>query len=361
MTSSDAPPDSRSRDDWTLRPYRAGDEGEIMRLFTHVFGRETSEAQWRWKFKTRRWTTENVWIGVHHDRPICHFAAMPARMRVGGCDKDAAVVVDVMTAPDFRRRGLLTTVARSVMQAWAGAGVSFLYGLPNEQWGSRAAAIGLRPMVALRRFVLPLRPQQTLARKLDAPGLARRGWIDAAWSRILDHRLGPNRDVSTRAVEAAGPEFDALWGDCAPAFPITMVRDREWVKWRYFDAPGLGYRVLLAERDGRPAGFAAYRLARTDARVDGLITEIFARPDDAQAWSALLIHAVRAARDAGAENVFALEVPGSPGHHALRRAAFVPARWEFTVQAAPVAGDVAMDALKRAGHWHLSGSDFDVV
>lgn len=364
MTRSDPSPDTRSDDDWTLRPYRAGDETGIRRLFEQVFGRETSEAHWRWKFKTRASAVETVWIGVHEGRPICHFGAIPTRMRVAGRDRDAVVGVDVMTAPDFRRRGLLTSVARRVMEAWAGAGVSFLYGLPNEQWGTRATAIGLQPVATLRRFVLPLRPQQTLARKLHAPRLARPRWIDVAWGRVLDLRLAglaSDRGVSTRGVDAAGPELDGLWNECAPALDVSIVRDREWVQWRYLDAPGFAYRLVLATRDGRPTGYAAYRLAPGLSRVDALIAEIFARPGDASARSALLAHTIRAARDAGAEKVFALEVPGSPGHRALQRAGFLPARWNFTVQAAPLAGDVEMDTLRRAGHWHLSGGDFDVV
>jgi GNAT superfamily N-acetyltransferase len=345
----------------TLRPYRAGDEREIMRLFARVFGRETSAEQWRWKFKARAWPAENVWVAVQDDRPVGHFAAIPARMSVAGREKAAALVVDVMTAPDFRRRGLLTDLARCVMQAWTRAGVSLLYGLPNEQWGSRTRAIGLEPVLRLRRFVLPLAPQQTLSRKLHVSWLARPAWFDAAYGRLLDFRLAPRGDVSTRAIDSIGPEFDALWRSCASEFDTTLVRDREWVQWRYLDAPGAGYRVVLAAREGRPVGYAAYRASRARGRVDGHLAEIFARPGDGPVWSALLSHAVRAARDAGAENVFALEVPGSPGHRALRRLGFVPRRWDFTVQAAPLAGDVPIDTLKRDGCWHLSGSDFDVV
>ncbi len=361
MTRSDPSPDARSSSEWTLRPYRAGDERDIMDLFVRVFGRDTSAEHWRWKFKSRRWPTENVWIGVHDDRPVCHFAAIPTWIRVNGHEVPAAVVVDVMTAPGFRRRGLLTDVARGVMRTWAAAGVSFMYGLPNEQWGSRTAAIGIQPMVALRRFVLPLRPQQTLARKIRAPWLARPAWVDAGYGRLLDLRPRPDDDVPTRAIDAAGPEFDALWGWCAPAFDVTVVRDCEWVQWRYLDAPGVGYRVVLAEREGRPIGYVAYRLVRTQARVDAVVAEVFARPDDAKAWSALLARVIREARGAGAENVFALEVPGSQGHRALRRKGFLRRRWDFTVQAAPLAGDLAVDRLKRPGCWHLSGGDFDVV
>jgi hypothetical protein len=58
--------------------------------------------------------------------------------------------------------------------------------------------------------------------------------------------------------------------------------------------------------------------------------------------------------------MLALEVPGSEGHRALRRAGFWPSRWAFTVQAAPLAGDVSIEGL-RPGQWLLAGGDFDAV
>jgi hypothetical protein len=265
------PPDSPCGH-WTVRPYRPGDEPEILRMFGRVFGRATSPERWRWRFGGAAWSVEPAWVAILDGRPVCHFAAMPTRVQVGGCERAAAAIVDVMTAPDVRRRGLLTEVAQRAMQAWTAAGVSFMYGLPNAQWGSRTTALGIEPVATLRRFVLPLRPQTTLARKLHAPWLARPGWADAAWSRVLDLRLAhswgdaawsrapgrvPDREVSVHAVATAGPEFDALWRACAPASGVTVVRDRERVQWRYLDAPGVGYRVLLASRGDRPVGYAA--------------------------------------------------------------------------------------------------------
>ena len=51
------------------------------------------------------------------------------------------VSVDTMTAPAFRRRGLLTEVAARAYEAWRDAGIAFVIGLPNQQWGSRARAL----------------------------------------------------------------------------------------------------------------------------------------------------------------------------------------------------------------------------
>ena len=41
-----------------------------------------------------------------------------------------------MTDPEYRRQGILTAIARLAYDTWRKAGIPFVLGLPNEQWGS---------------------------------------------------------------------------------------------------------------------------------------------------------------------------------------------------------------------------------
>src|SRR5271163_281274 len=87
----------------SVRAYRDGDEPALVALFESAFGRQISVDHWRWKFK-------------HAGSSMMH-------------------VCDVMTAPDFRRRGLHTQVSRHAYDFWRERGVAFVSGMPNENWG----------------------------------------------------------------------------------------------------------------------------------------------------------------------------------------------------------------------------------
>lgn len=93
---------------WRMRPYRPGDEGALVRLFEDVFRRPMSEAHWRWKLKGLPAPANNVGIAVaSDDTPIFQIGGIPCRYQLPGGEGTVMVAVDAMTAPEFRRKGVL--------------------------------------------------------------------------------------------------------------------------------------------------------------------------------------------------------------------------------------------------------------
>jgi hypothetical protein len=348
---------------WAIRPYRPGDERALVALFERVFGRSISETHWRWKLKQppAPIEIENVWLAVDGDTPIFQYAGIPTRYRLPAGETTAMVSVDTMTAPEFQRRGLLSVVGRVVYDTWRAAGVPFVIGLPNQRWGSRSGALGWQPLFPLQWLVRPLRPEAILARRLKRPALASLAWLGVAWNSFWI--LWQPRDAAfvTRSVERAGPEFDQLWQRCSADTPVSVVRDQAWVNWRYLDAPALGYHVLLAERDGQPVGYAAYRVEAHAAGVAGFVAELFAASADAPARRTLIAETLAALRAAGADNAVTLAVPGSPLERDLRGAGFLYSRGAFGVQIVPLDPALPLDLLRDPQSWNLAGGDFDVI
>jgi hypothetical protein len=369
----------------TIRPYRRGDERAIVALFEQVFGRPISEDHFRWKLGDAAAAstapgTSNVWLAFEDDVPVFHYAAIPARFRLPAGDVTAMVSVDTMTAPARQGRGLLTQVARAVYDGWREAGVPFVIGLPNERWGSRAAALGWRPLFPLRWLTLPLRPEALLARWLGTrlhvgvPAREMAAPLATAarlWRRFNQWRHRDPR-VAVLPVERPDPQLDRLWQRLGSRAAVGVVRDAAWVAWRYCDRriDGGPYRVLLAGRDGTPAGYAAFRMAphrpapgaaSTPALPTGVIADLFADEDDPLAFSALLAAVVDDLDRAGAATVATLALPGSPLEGRLRRAGFLRRRSSFGVQIVPLDATLPMDVLLDPARWIIAGGDFDVV
>jgi hypothetical protein len=345
--------------DWTIRAFRSGDERALTALFGRVFGRAISEEHYRWKLRQPATPVENVWLAIDGNAPIFHYAGIPTRYRLPGGEALAMVSVDTMTAPEFQRRGLLSAVGRRVYDTWRTAGVAFVIGLPNERWGSRAGALGWEPLFDLQWLARPLRPEAILARRLRMPLLARLTPIGAVWNALW--RLRRDSAVRVRPVERAGSEFDQLWRRCGADAAVSVVRDAAWVNWRYLDAPALGYHVLLAERDGQPVGYAAYRVEAHAAGVAGFVAELFAASADAPARRTLIAETLAALRAAGADNAVTLAVPGSPLERDLRGAGFLYSRGAFGVQIVPLDPALPLDLLRDPQSWNLAGGDFDVI
>jgi hypothetical protein len=344
----------------TIRPYRVDDEHDLVELFARAFGHPVTEEHWRWKLRSRPSSIENVWLAVAEDKPVFQYAGIPTPFWLGQTAVTGMVSVDTMTAPEFRRRGLLTQVAGRVYAAWREAGVAFVIGLPNEQWGSRARVLGWRPLFPLQWLVRPLRPEAILARRLRAPSLKRATFAGVLWNRFLQSRVRRDPQLQTESIASADEAFDQIWEACKSDWMFSTVRNREWVNWRFLSAPARTYEVTLARRAGRPTGYSAYRVTTTHDFVSASLAELFAARADGATRDGLLHELIERLLSARVEALFTLAVPGTGYFRWLRGAGFLP-RQRFSVELVPLSPELPLDRMLDPEHWNLSGADFDVI
>ena len=252
------------RDEIAIRSYRNGDEHALTALFETVFGRRMSEREWRWKLAPTS-NAPNVWVATHADQPIFQYAAMPTRFQIDERASDVMVAVDAMTAPAFRRRGLLTEVVARCHDAWRDAGIAFVIGLPNQQWGSRTRALGWRELFPLQWLARPLRPEALIADGSDLPGLGRVRMFGAAWNRFSNRRLRRRGDIEVTQAETASAEFDVIWERCRNDTAFSAVRDAAWIERRFLSSPTRSYQVLIARQRGLPTAWLTYSINHNKA------------------------------------------------------------------------------------------------
>ena len=352
---------------WTVRPARTEDVPAIVELFRATFGRPASEDWYRWKHLDSPWPLDApaAFVATHGDRVIAHYGGTPLRFRAGGRTLPGLHGCDMMVAPEFRRRGVMTAVGEAAHAAWAGGGVHLVLGIPPEHWGGLRDRLDYRRAVELGWLWRPLRPaalvrrnaQPRLAGGGSVDRLAARGW-DRAWSALLGRAA---RGVEVSAVAPPGSELDALWDELAGRYGALVVRDRAWVSYRY-TASGLDYRTLLASAGGRPTGYLVYRLFLAGrGRASGWIADVFTAPEDRAARAALLRACFRELLDAGAADVRIFSVRHAPLARELRRVGFVRRSGAFDVGVVPLVPDLPWDVLRDPRRFLVAGGDFDVV
>lgn len=352
---------------WTVRPSQAGDESQLAALFAAVFGQPMTEAQWRWKLCSQPSPVPNSWVAEAGGRITGHYGGMPMRYRLDGCEVLVMHGCNAMTAADSRRQGILSAVHGRANEVWKQAGIPFQTGLHYGGWGSRREFLGWVPLFKLVWVNQPLRPFRRAARRATLPGRPLQP-LDALWREFWDRRLAMTRGdprgvpVTIREVAEAGREFDILWAAAGRSYANVAVRDRAWVERRYFAAPDHGYRVLLAERGGAPAGYLVYRVGHIGTVSDtGWIADLFAAPEATAVRRALLRRALAELHAAGTESAVALVPAGSFLHRELRQAGFLFGRGDYDFSIVPFDPALPVDTLRDSARWFLTGGDFDVV
>jgi hypothetical protein len=159
-------------------------------------------------------------------------------------------------------------------------------------------------------------------------------------------------------VQEAGTDFDEMWATARNRPPISVVRDRAWVQWRFLDAPDSGYHLLLARRGNQPVGYVAFTIRDTPRGRLGTIADLFACSDqDSTLLSLLIQHLISHHADA----IAALAIPRSSLAHLLARAGFRLSWGTFDVRAVPFHPNPSLQRLMQPEAWFLTGSEFDAV
>lgn len=324
-----------------VRPYRPGDESEIVAAFNRVFpwARRTVE-DWRWQFAGNPEALRCYVAALPDGRVVAQFAGLPRRARIGRTTRSFSEIVDSFADPEFRaglkKPGVFARTAYAYIDRHCRADEeAFAYGLPNpDAYRVGRRLLGYAPLGDVPLFVA----DRSAAATADVGGL------------------------ELEETPELPADLDDLWERAAAGVAAAVVRDRRYLAWRYA-RPGVSYR-RVAVRDAR-RDLVAFLVLR-DAWLpedfgDGLTVAAEAIVDPlhpaARAWPAALL---LAGATGGAARV-GCAVPGVSTHaRALAAAGFSRTETKFHVAGRTYDPDRLPLSL-AASSWFWTLGDFDVV
>jgi|GEM_PF-3974749 len=228
------------------------------------------------------------------------YANMPVRIKVGDRVVAGAQAVDAMVALAVRRQGLFSKLGSRSSAGAAQEGVRLSYAVANPI--SRAGAVkrlAFADVGEVPRFVRVLDPGGVvrIAGLMGARALAYRLALRIA--QLVSGPLKPASEIRVSRVSSIDGRFDVLWRAVATEFPVAVVRDSDYLTWRYVDNPLVQYTILIAERGGDLLGYAILSHRDLEQGIVA-IAELIVSPGDRFAGVALLAKAVARAEELGA-------------------------------------------------------------
>ena len=206
-------------EDYHIRAYRSGDEEAIVELFAQVFGKRLTTDQWRWKYTAGGPIPP---VRLAFDASGClvgHAGAIPLRGWRQGRPLPFFQICDVMVHPSARGwlgdQNLFTRLARELLiglaERWPNA---LAYGFP-----------GRRPY----RLGEYARVYEEVEQACAVHRPVHHGWLPFPGVRALDWD---------------DRRLDSLWPRLAPGFAMALVRDHDYLRWRYAVNPFHSYQLL---------------------------------------------------------------------------------------------------------------------
>ena len=212
-----------------MRPYRPGDEVNIVDLATLCYGWNMSAAAWAWRYRDNpagKGIIELCWDG---DVLAAHYSVAPSITQIGGRDCLTALSGTTVTHPNYRGRKLFPILARRVFDRAAQLGVVVVYGFPNSfSHRGYVRDLGRRDVYEVPTFRLPVR---------------RRDIYEVSTFRLALTDCPPPSNDNVVELTEFDERFDQLWERVRPRYSVITKRDTAYLQWRYAQNPA-SYWIL---------------------------------------------------------------------------------------------------------------------
>jgi hypothetical protein len=321
-----------------MRPYRAGDEGQINDGFNEVFGVQRSLEEWRWKFGEVGVSSAIMLALEASAGVVAQYAAILVPIQVGGLEVRAGQIVDVYSRRQAREglaaaRVFRGTVRRFVTEFCAPGRLAVTYGFP----GPRHLSLVRLGVGKHGETEITPQPVQVWVRSAKVRG--------RLWSH---HEVREGFDASS---------LDTLWAMAGARYSVGVVRNASWISRRFVGRPGVEYIHLVVRRRGVVRACA---VVRPGAPVTALAELVW----DGEAPGALMAldRAVgQVARGAGAERVEMWLAGDARAEEVFTACGWMPGPQPDGLHMVGYTFDPRLDPTSFAGNFYLTMSDADLV
>ena len=321
------------------------------------FPGKSARDYYEWKYFGNRMGNAAVGIAIADERVVGLVAAMIKPLQVGERRLIAYELGDFLTAREFRQRGLFSRLIEMVCDETKARGASLVYVQPNDISFPILSKLGFAEFQQIHQRSYTV-PSRLVARRLNvSPKLI-------SWTHLDDltrYVAAPpgNSSVQVERITRFDAETDRIWQNARNGYSFLVVRESEFLNWRYADSP-TPFQIWVARRGAEPVGFLV-GFAAVDEKI-GEIVDLFTAAGERTAARALIHHAFYEFHSQDMRAILAYTIVDSPRSmvgELLRRAC--PLVRQSPLHFAIRSFDTTVTTQMTGAEWHLSPGDFDGV
>jgi len=271
---------------WKVRDYVNGDEIKIFKLWQAIHPTNKRSLNdwltwWNWMYKQNPAGQGIIFVADHNDMIVGHYAIVPMLMNVNKNIVVGSLSLDTMTHPDYRRLGIFEALAKATYSYGQSKGINLVIGTPNIYSGPGLInKLNWFIVSSHQLFFKPLNWENALRHRIHNKILLK---ICGNIGKLSQHTIYRNRskiprNINIIKISSFDDRIDEFWNDISHYHPITVVKNKEFLNWRYVAVPDKKYTIYIAETGNKIEGYIILRYETKKTRKIGLIFDMVVRP-----------------------------------------------------------------------------------
>ena len=359
-------------EEWSVRACKEGDKDEIFELTKAVWGERVPEKArwikgWQWIHIDNPAGISRLWLAEDDGKLVGQYPVIMENMKVDGEVVKTAQLVDTMTHPKYRRRGIAFTLGKNALTEIENGEISLLYCFPTQQVYPLHIKSGWLDVCAFQVMFKPLNLKNILQKRLVHNRLLLN--IFTVGGNLIIRALFrsqkvPDDDTSkVRKISHFDDRINEFWNTVSSDYNnIIRIRDKKYLNWRYVDAPNADYTIYVAEESGRICGYTILVCKDVDGLIFGYIYDIIALTGRDDIIHCLIAKAVEHFNEEKADAAFSQMVPNKIYRKALLKSGFIPYfRSKSRFIAYNASTRLSEAYLKNPKNWFIQLGDLPLV
>lgn len=267
-------------------------EGLTM-LYEQIYREDIDNSYWDWKYFQNPCGEHIMFAVIDKGKVVGESGAIAARVKCGDESFPASQICDIKVLPGYRNGGAFFQLLKLINEENIRHRnlVSFGFSVPLTQKIS-TTLMNFRVVSPVWRLVLILNPTPYLVKRIKVPilskvlGLLGRVLINL---RLKRHYLPPRDKIIE--ITRFDKRFDQFWEERQRDYAIMVVRNSDYLNWRYFEHPKRDYKVFTYQSGDKLKGFIVLTTVTEEVRR-GIIMDIMVDPSDKKGIDYLLSAAI---------------------------------------------------------------------
>jgi hypothetical protein len=349
-----------SSQDLEIRRLRNDDMEGISHLHWEVFNEKKDPGYWHWKFYQNPAGEHMMMVACDDNRIVAMFGSVPINVKVGEKILLSSQGVDIVVSQNYRKLGVFARLEKATKELCLRNNIYFNYSFSikaTELIFSKLARFnGVCPVINMTKLI---NPTPYLQERMGMRSLAQ--FLGFPYKQFVKtvskKKLSIPNGLKFVEVRRFDNRFDHFWHKEEKHYEISLVRNSQYLNWRYVQNP-TPYKIFCVERNDCIEGFVILKCSQEDFKR-GRIVDFFVQMEKGKVADLLLTGAMNYFLEENVDVVTSWMLEHWPIYQALKKRGFVSRNTPHDLIVRSLSSEAPREYFLDQYKWYLTMGDSD--